>query len=173
MTRVRAEVLQPDHVESAVDGLADLLVDCVRGGASVGFLDPLSPVDAADFWRGAVHAPGTLTWVARDDAREIIGCVQLKRAQLPNGRHRGEVAKLLVHRRARRLGVARALLALVEEEARRVGVTLLLLDTESDSPAQALYERHGFEVVGTVADFALTPDGRLSGTTFMVKRLPA
>ena len=90
---------------------------------------------------------------------------------MPNGRHRGEVAKLLVHRRARGLGVAGQLLQALESEAARRGRTLLILDTESGSLAEGLYNRWGWQVVGRIDDFAYTPGGVLAPSTFMVKRL--
>ncbi len=168
---MRAALLDPDQSLSAVDGLADVLIDCVEGGASVGFLAPLSRAEATDWWSGSVRAAGTLTWVARDDRGSIAGCVQLLPAPLPNSRHRATVAKLLVHRKARGLGLAGELMSALETEALRLARTLLLLDTETGSPALSYYLRRGWVPFGTVEDYALSPDGRPGGTTFMLKRL--
>lgn len=153
-------------------GLADLLVDAVDGGASVGFLAGLTTDEALAFWRGALDGP--LTWAARlEPAGPVVGVVQLHPAKLPNGRHRGEVAKLLVHRSARGRGVATALMAHLEQEALARGRWLLLLDTETGSAAQALYQRLGWEVVGVLDDHAVRPEGGLAPTTFLFKRLSA
>ena len=156
----------------AVDELAALLVDCVEGGASVGFLSGVTLEQAAAFWRDALAAPGTLTWVARGEPDgPVVGSVQLQPAKLPNGAHRGEVAKLLVHRTARGRGLGTALMRHVEQEALARGRWLLLLDTETGSAAQALYERSGWQVVGVLDDHAVRPHGGLAPTTFLAKRL--
>jgi GNAT superfamily N-acetyltransferase len=107
-----------------------------------------------------------------DDAGAVRGCVRLDLGAPANGQHRAEVSKLLVHRSSRGAGVASALMGAAEAAAARRGRPLLLLDTQSGSPAERLYERQGWSVVGVVADYAALPDGRLAGTTIMVKRLP-
>ncbi len=156
----------------AVDALATLLVDCVEGGASVGFLSGVTHGEAAAFWRRSLEADGTSTWVARlQPDGTVVGSVQLLPAKLPNGAHRGEVAKLLVHRSARGRGVGTALMRHVEQEALERGRWLLLLDTETGSPAQQLYERCGWQVVGVLEDHAVRPHGGLAATTFLAKRL--
>jgi GNAT superfamily N-acetyltransferase len=146
-----------------LDGLAALLVDCVRDGASVGFLAPLPTGDAR-------AATGTVTLVAREGGR-IVGAVQLVPAAKANARHRAEVAKLLVHPDARRRGIAGALMARVDDEARALGRTLLLLDTETGSRAERCYAGWGWEPVGVVDRYAAAPDGRLVPTTYMAKHL--
>lgn len=148
--------------------LGDLLTACVGGGASVGFLDGLTSADAAAWWRTALADPA---WVACDDAGRIVGVVRLVPAAAPNGRHRAEVTKLLVHPAARRRGYASALLAALEDAARDRGHRLLVLDTETGSPAEAMYQRLGWRPVGTVPDYAARPDGRLAPTTIMYRRL--
>jgi ribosomal protein S18 acetylase RimI-like enzyme len=154
-----------------VPGLAEVLADCVDGGASVGFLAPL-PTDRAEaWWEDALADPDTLTWVALDGGGTVVGCVRLQLGTPANGRHRAEISKLLVHRGARGRGVASALMQRAEEEAARHGRSLLLLDTQSGSPAERLYERQGWSIVGVVDDYAALPDGRLAGTTIMAKRL--
>jgi acetyltransferase len=155
----------------AVGGLAEVLLDCVDGGASVGFLAPLSRADAEQWWGRALSSSGTRTWVAWDEGDSIIGCVQLSLASPANGQHCAEVQKLLVHRRARGHGVGTSLMAHVEQDAHRIGRTLLLLGTESGSAAEALYLSCGWVAYGTVASHARLPDGRLADTTFMVKNL--
>jgi GNAT superfamily N-acetyltransferase len=156
--------------ERDVSELAEVLVDCVEGGASVGFLAGVDLAAAQAFWRAAL--PGASTWVARlEPGGPVVGVVQLQPAKLPNGAHRADVAKLLVHRSARGRGVASVLMARLEQEALAQGRWLLLLDTETGSPAQALYERSGWQVVGVVEDHAVQPGGALAPTTFLVKRL--
>lgn len=159
------------HIERASAGdvgdLAALLVDAVEGGASVGFLAGVALEEAAAFWRSSL---AHRTWVARVDGR-LAGCVQLVPATLPNGAHRAEVAKLLVHRAFRGQGVATALMAHVEQEALAQGRWLLMLDTETGSPAERLYLRLGWQRLGVVQDHAVQPGGSLAPTTFLVKRL--
>nr|WP_245941662.1 GNAT family N-acetyltransferase [Vallicoccus soli] len=153
-----------------LDGLAALLVDAVEGGASVGFLSGLDLEGARAFWRRALGG-GASTWVARDRDGAVVGCVQLHPSAMPNGAHRAEVAKLLVLRRARGAGVAGALMARLEQEARALGRTVLVLDTETGSPAEAVYARWGWQRVGTVDAYAADPYGTLRPTTILTKRL--
>jgi acetyltransferase len=168
---VRIELLVGQQPAEVVAALADVLVDCVAGGASVGFLDPLDPAEARAWWAGTLPDPRAMTWVGRGGDGRIVGTVRLILAGLPNARHRAEVSKLLVHRAARGRGAATALMSTVEDAALRLGRTTLLLDTETGSPAEGLYERRGWTRVGVVDDHALTPDGRLAPTTILTKRL--
>lgn len=171
---VRIELVDPavaGRVEALAGELGTLLVDSVAGGASVGFLDPLDPVDACRWWLGALPGPGTLTWVAREGDGRVIGVVRLTLVPFPNGAHRAEVGKLLVHSTARGRGVARMLMDALEAEARRRGRWLLVLDTQTGSHAEAMYERWGWQRLGVLADHAAIPDGRLAPTTFLSRRL--
>lgn len=167
---MRIDRLDPLLAEQAVPDLARILVRCVEGGASVGFLAPLAIEVAAGWWSGALAAPSTLTWVARDD-QSIHGVVQLKLAELPNGLHRAEVAKLLVDPAARGRGIGGDLLGRLEADALALGRTLLLLDTQTRSPAESLYERRGWTRFGVVDGHAVTPGGVLAPTTYMYKQL--
>lgn len=159
------------HIEPAstddVADLAALLLDAVAGGASVGFLAGVALADAESFWRSAL---AHRTWVARVDGR-VVGCVQLLPAKLPNGAHRAEVAKLLVHRSFRGRGIAGSLMAHLEAEALAAGRWLLQLDTETGSAAEALYVRLGWQRLGVLPDHAVQPEGGLAPTTFLWKRL--
>jgi acetyltransferase len=168
---VKVELLEPGQRESALPGLADVLVDSVDGGASVGFLESLTRDEAEQWWAATLHGQGVRTWVARGDDGSVVGCVLLATGTPDNARHRAEVRKLLVHRRARGAGVATALMDAVEQDAVDQGRTLLLLDTESGSPAETLYRGRGWQVYGRIADHARTPDGQLKDTTFMTKNL--
>lgn len=159
------------HIEQAstddVADLAALLLDAVEGGASVGFLTGVALEEAAAFWRSALTHR---TWVARVDGR-VVGCVQLLPAKLPNGAHRAEVVKLLVLRSYRGRGIAGSLMTHVETEAVAAGRWLLQLDTETGSPAEALYVRLGWQRLGVLPDHAVRPEGGLAPTTFLWKRL--
>ena len=168
---MRTELLVGPQPAEIVAALADVLVDCVAGGASVGFLDPLDVADARAWWAGTLPDPRAMTWVGRDDRGRIVGTVRLILAGLPNAPHRAEVSKLLVHRSARGRGAATALMSTVEDAALRLGRTTLLLDTQTGSAAEGLYERRGWSRVGVVEDHALTPDGRLAPTTILTRRL--
>ena len=154
-------------------GLAELLADAVDGGASVGFVTPFGPREAAIWWRSIspdVESHRLIVLTAREGDR-IVGTVQLRLATLPNSRHRAEVAKLLVHRDARRRGIARRLLAAIDDVARREGRTLLVLDTISGSEADLLYRSLGWTEVGSIPNYAAMPDGRLAPTTYFYREL--
>ena len=155
--------------------LSAVLIDCVEGGASVSFMAPLTRERADRFWRGVadgVAAGDRLLLVAEDrSSREIVGTVQVVFAGPENQPHRGDVAKMLVHRSARRQGLGALLLRAAEQAALQAGKTLLVLDTVTGSDAERLYGRLGWTRVGVVPDYALWPDGRLCDTTFFYKRL--
>jgi GNAT superfamily N-acetyltransferase len=154
-------------------GLCDVLVDCVEGGASVSFMNPMTIAKAAEFWRevGASVARGERALlVAEDEHGAILGTAQVVWASPENQPHRADVAKMLVHRRARRLGVGAAVLEAAERAAAEAGKTLLVLDTAS-ADAERLYERRGWQRVGTIPDFALWPDGSPCDTVVYYKRL--
>ncbi|MEE1748652.1 MULTISPECIES: GNAT family N-acetyltransferase [unclassified Streptomyces] len=155
------------------DELAALLVDTVNGGSSVGFLAPLERDAAAAWWReraGAVDAGHLRVWIARD-AERVTGTIGLVRAQLPNARHRAEVTKLMVRPSARGRGLGRSLLDAVERSAAEAGVTLLVLDTESGSPAERLYRSAGWTECGSIPEYAGDPAGVLKPTTLYYKPL--
>ncbi|WP_323121741.1 GNAT family N-acetyltransferase [Burkholderia alba] len=161
---------------ACVDALADVLIDCVDGGASVSFMWPLARDKALAFWRGvaaSVARGERMLFVAEDTAGRIVGTVQLLTDLPENQPHRADVAKLLVHRAARRQGVAQRLLAVLESAARDAGRTVLVLDTVTGGAAEPLYAGSGWQRVGIVPDYALMPDGALCSTTFFCKRLHA
>lgn len=157
-----------------IEGLADVLSDCVEGGASVGFMLPLHRTRALVFWQGvagAVARGERLLLVAEDGDARLLGTVQLVLAQPDNQPHRADVAKMLVRRAARRRGVAAQLLAAAEAAARQQRKRVLVLDTVSGGDAERLYERAGWQRVGAVPNYALMPDGALCATTFFHKQL--
>ncbi|MFJ1758402.1 GNAT family N-acetyltransferase [Kitasatospora sp. NPDC088134] len=161
-------------LDAHLDGLAALLLDAVADGASVGFLAAVTHGEAAAWWaslRPSVADGSRLLWIARDGAGRVLGTVALVRESKPNGRHRAELVKLLVHRDARGAGLGRRLLAHAEDAARAAGVTLLLLDTQAGSPAEHLYRTAGWTPFGTVPGHAATPDGVLADTTHYYKQL--
>ncbi|MFF9143572.1 GNAT family N-acetyltransferase [Streptomyces sp. NPDC014861] len=168
----RVERLTPDAVRAhAAGGLAALLVDAVDDGASVGFLAPLDPAEAAAWW---TRAAGTRdVWAAFGPDGTLTGAVTLLRTDTANGRHRGEIARLLVHRAARGRALGRRLLASAEAHAAATGLTLLVLDTRTDSPAERLYRGAGWIPAGTVPEYAADPDGTLRATTLYYKLLAA
>jgi GNAT superfamily N-acetyltransferase len=158
--------------DTLVAELATLLVDVVEGGASVGFLLPLTQADAETWWRDALVDPHTRTWVVRD-GDGVAGCVRLTRASKANSAHRGEITKLMVARRARRAGLATRLMDVAESTAwDELSLRLLLLDTQTDSPAQPFYLARGWRVVAVIDDYAATPSGEPSATTMMELRRP-
>lgn len=156
-----------------IQGLSDVLIDCVEGGASVSFMLPMTREKAEAFWRktSSDAARGEcVVLTAIDDADDIVGTVMLLLNQPENQPHRGDIAKMLVLRRVRRLGVGKALLVAAEQQARLAGKTLLVLDTASDE-AERLYTKHGWERCGYIPNYALMPDGTPCATTLFFKQL--
>jgi GNAT superfamily N-acetyltransferase len=150
-----------------------ILADAVAGGASVGFLLPFTPDDAATWWQSIerdVVRGNVLVIAARLD-RRVVGTAQLRLASLPNSRHRAEVAKVLVHRSARRRGVATALMREVEQLALSEGRTLLVLDTIAGSEAEPLYAKLGWTRAAEIPRYAGMPDGKLRPTVIFYREL--
>jgi GNAT superfamily N-acetyltransferase len=158
--------------EADIEGLADVLVDVVEGGASVSFMHPFTRHKAMEFWRGVARgvAAGERAVVIAEDEHGICGTAQLLLALPENQPHRADLAKMLVHRRARRRGIGAAVLSAAEDVARELGKTLLVLDTASDD-ARRLYERSGWNKVGVIPDYALMPDGAFCDTIVYYRRL--
>jgi len=172
-SEVRVRRLQAFH-EREIAELAEVLLDCVEGGASVSFMLPLSREKAAAYWRGVAESAGRgerVVLAAVDERGTIVGTVQVILNLPENQPHRGDLAKMLVRRRVRRRGVGAALLAAAEECALEAGRSLLVLDTAS-ADAERLYQREGWRRVGIVPGYALYPDGRPCATTFYFKPLP-
>jgi GNAT superfamily N-acetyltransferase len=161
------------EVRAQLDGLASVLVDCVEGGASVSYMAPFSHADARNAFEGwaADVEHGTRIVLAAFDDGDVVGTVQVNLAVPPNQPHRGEIAKLLVRRSARRRGIARRLMEGAEMAARSEGKTLLVLDTVTGDAAERLYERLGWTRVGVIPNYALYPDGRPCDTTVFWKSL--
>lgn len=159
--------------EAVLDALGALLVETVAAGGSLGFMHPLGPGAARQFWEGALVAAGRGERVVlgawRDGA--LLGTVSLLLDTPPNQPHRAEIAKLMTRPAARRGGVATALLREAEAEALRRGRRLLVLDTATEGGAAALYGRLGFRLVGEIPGYALKPQGGLTGTLIFYKQL--
>ena len=173
MSNVRIDRLR-SLGEAEIEALSDVLIDCVEGGASVGFMLPMSREKAATFWRqvaAATDADRRMVLAARDEEGAIVGTVQVVMAQAENQPHRGDIAKMLVHRRVRRQGVGAALLAAAERSALDAGKTLLVLDTVTGSDAERMYQRQGWQTVGPIPNYALWPDGVPCSTTVLYKQL--
>jgi HEAT repeat protein/GNAT superfamily N-acetyltransferase len=158
-----------------IEQLADVLTDCVEGGASVSFMLPLSRATALAFWQHIARGveSGSRALLVAEDAAGIVGTVQLVLEQPENQPHRADLAKMLVHRRARRHGIGEALMQAAEAMAIECGKTVLVLDTVTGGTAERLYARLGWERVGVIPDYALMPEGGLVPTTVFYRRLRA
>ena len=167
-------VRRVDSDASVVSGLVDVLMDCVEGGASVSFMLPLSRERAEAYWTGALDSASRgerIVMVAEEESTGVVvGTVQVLLTAPENQPPRGEIAKMLVHRRARKRGVAEALMQAIEAAALEVGKTLLVLDTSS-ADAQRLYERLDWLRVGVIPGYALWPTGGPVDTTVFYKHL--
>ncbi|KWA15074.1 acetyltransferase [Burkholderia territorii] len=162
------------EAHACIEALADVLIDCVEGGASVSFMLPIARATAVAFWTriaGGVASGERILLVAEDAAGRIVGTVQVVTAQPENQPHRADIAKMLVSRHARRQGIAARLMAAADDAARDAGKTVLVLDTVTGGDAERLYERAGWQRVGVVPNFALMPDGALCSTTYFHKQL--
>jgi GNAT superfamily N-acetyltransferase len=158
--------------ENELDELSDVLIDCVEGGASVSFMLPLERRKAMEFWNGVVASAaggGRILLIAKDKDG-CIGTVQVLLDQPENQPHRGDLAKMLVHPRARGRGVGAELLRHAEEAALQAGKSLLVLDTANPT-AERLYERGGWVSCGLIPNYALMPDGPLCATRLYYKQL--
>ncbi|EOC1533708.1 GNAT family N-acetyltransferase [Cronobacter turicensis] len=166
--------LSAAEIPTHLDSLCDVLIDCVEGGASVSFMLPFSPEKARAFWLDVAQSAARddrLVLAAFDEEGKPVGTVQLILSQPENQPHRADVSKLLVHRRARRAGIAQALMETLESEARKAGKTVLVLDTSTGSDAERFYSRHQWEKAGVIPNYALMPDGSPCGTTVFFKQL--
>jgi GNAT superfamily N-acetyltransferase len=159
--------------EGLVRALAAVTIDCVEGDASIGFMHPLSRERAEEFWRGVAAGVerGERALLVAEDAEGVCGTVQLILAMPDNQPHRADLAKMQVHRRARRRGLGEALMRAAEDVARECGRTLLVLDAVTGGDAARLYERLGWVRVGDVPRFALMPRGGYCGTTYYYREL--
>lgn len=159
--------------DAQVAELADVLIDCVDGGASVSFMPPLTRERASAFWQRIAHdvATGQRALLIAEDADGICGTVQLGLDVPENQPHRADLSKMLVHRRARRRGLGAGLVRAAESTARECGRTLLVLDAVTDGAAARLYERLGWIRVGVIPRYALMPDGTPCDTTVYYRDL--
>jgi len=170
----RAEIFAAAGLTASdIAELAEVLVDCVAGGASVSFMPPFGHDDGKTYFTkiaGEVARGEAAMLLARVDDR-IVGTVQLGLAMPPNQPHRADVRKLLVHRGARGRGIGMALMTAAEEAARARGRTLLVLDTALAGDAERLYTRAGWNRVGVIPGYALFPDGRACDTVYFWKQI--
>jgi GNAT superfamily N-acetyltransferase len=158
-----------------LDGLCDVLIDCVEGGASVNFMWPMTRAKAEKYWHAVAESLARgerALLIAEDPHGNIMGTAQAVWAGPENQPHRADISKMLVRRNARRHGVGALVLAAAERAAFDAGRTLLVLDTAS-AEAERLYERGGWQRVGVVPKYALMPDGPFCSTVFFYKELTA
>ncbi len=172
---VRIAPITPDSLPALVPALSEILIETVGLGASVGFLAPLSLDDATDFWRkigAALESGDRLMWGAWH-GEILVGTVQIVVGMPGNQQHRIDLVKLMTHPAHRGAGIGAALTRVAEDEAARLGKSLIVLDTVADNPAQRLYERLGYTAAGVIPDYARSSAGPLEPTCIMFKRLGA
>jgi ribosomal protein S18 acetylase RimI-like enzyme len=166
------EQLTPPVSDDDIHSLALLLLDATDSGASIGFLNSLTLESAKEWWRESIAKAGerAIFLVARDHDG-VAGTVQLRPAAMPNQLHRADIAKLLVHRRARGQGLGKMLMQEIERRAQSTGFTLLVLDTKRGDAAESLYRKGGWTEVGVIPGYALNPDGTMCDTVVFYKDL--
>jgi acetyltransferase len=162
-----------EQADREIGQLADLLIDAVESGASIGFMPPLSRDEALAYWRDVIAAmrSGRRLLLVAMDGDQVQGSVQMDLEPRANGNHRAEVIKLFVHRRARRRGLAKALMMEVESTARRLGRTLLLMDTRKGGDAEKMCESLGYICYGEVPNYARSGNGGFDATAFFYHQL--
>jgi GNAT superfamily N-acetyltransferase len=167
--------LSPREAAAQIAALSRVLIDCVEGGASVSFMLPMTQEKADAFWTGVAEgvAAGDRVVLVAEEGGEVVGTVQVVLRQPENQPHRADISKMLVHRKARKRGVGAALMLAAEEAARRVGKTVLVLDTVTGSDGERLYARLGWQRVGVIPNYALWPQGGLCDTTYFHKQITA
>ncbi|WP_394516744.1 GNAT family N-acetyltransferase [Pantoea sp. SGAir0175] len=170
---IEIDSLSATQAQPLLASLCEVLHGCVADGASVGFIDANDRAVMARFWQDKIYslASGDNQLLVAWQAGEIVATVMLGFSSMPNGRHRAEISKLLVHPRARRQGIARRLMLRAEQLAQQQGKTLLVLDTRSGDVASALYLSLGWQVAGSIPYYAESTAGELDATTVMYKRL--
>jgi GNAT superfamily N-acetyltransferase len=168
------EPMTAAEVDAERAALVALLRDAVESGASVGFLPPLGDAEAASYWAtvaAGLREGSRIVLAARADELGLVGSAQLELAMRANAGHRAEVSKVMVHRRARRRGVGRALMLALEDHARRLGRTTLILDTRQGDPSEGLYQEAGWTFAGAIPDYARSATGALDATALYYKLL--
>ncbi len=170
---ISIDTVLPDQADEVLPGLIELLRDAVDSGASVGFLPPLSNEEARAYWKAVLNdiAGQTRVLLVAREADEIAGSVQLELMMKPNARHRAEVQKLLVFRHHRRKGVGLRLMMAIEQRARDLERTLLVLDTAQGGTAEHLYRKWGYSEAGTIPSYARNGSGTLDPTVVFYKLL--
>ena len=170
---IEIRILQASEYDGQVDWLADLLMDAVESGAGVSFLWPLDRRDAQDYWRGVQPsiAQGRVSQFVAECGGDMAGTVLLQKAWPPNQPHRGEVAKLLVHRKFRRRGIGTLLMNALIQKARETGLTLINFDTVAHGSAEGFYRDLGFTCAGYIPGYALSSSGRPEDTALFYMQL--
>lgn len=174
MSAITWSIRRPSNFDETLLGqLADVLVDCVEGGATVSFMYPLSHERALAFWLRVAQRviSDECSLLIAEDSQGVCGTVLLVLDQPENQPHRADLQKLLVHRRARRQGLATMLMLTAEDTARECGKTLLVLDTVTDGNAEHLYQRLGWQRVGEIPGYSLMPRGGLCSTTVFYRNV--
>ena len=173
MTDLIVRRLEACEVKTRIAELANILLDCVAGGASVSFIADMTRDEALAFWGKVIEGveSGARILLVAEQAGQLIGTVQVVVSGIPNQPHRSDLSKMLVHRQGRGKGIGAALLSAAEQQSLAAGWWLMVLDTVSGSEGERLYRRGGWTPVGVIPNYALWPDGTLCPTTYFYKDL--
>ncbi|MBT2690587.1 GNAT family N-acetyltransferase [Bacillus sp. ISL-47] len=166
----KIEILEVFSIKGYEAELADLLIKVVEEGASIGFLPPLDRPEAEGYWAGIIKSDDVILFLARMDGK-VVGSVQLHLCTKQNGSHRAEIAKLMTDTTIRRKGIGRLLMQTAEEKAKRVGRTLLVLDTREGDPSNDLYRSIGYIKAGKIPGYAQSAGGELDATVLYYKNV--
>lgn len=165
------EQLSATQAQPLLAALTEVLQGCVADGASVGFIDAGDRAVMERFWQDKIFslASGDNQLLVARQQGVIVATVMVGFSAMPNGRHRAEISKLLVHPDARRQGIARRLMQQAEQLAIEQGKTLLVLDTRSGDVATDLYLSMDWQIAGSIPLYAESTEGALDATTVMYK----
>lgn len=169
MMHEEVQLIEITSIDQHIHELSKLLIEVVGDGASIGFLPPLSYDEAVDYWRGVIKSDNIL-WIAVC-GDELMGTVQLDLCSKPNGLHRAEIVKLMVHSSYRQRGIARSLMLHAENYAKQDHRALLVLDTREGDPSNKLYLSLGYLEAGRIPQFAKSANGELDATVLYYKMI--
>lgn len=166
-------IISSTHINSYIQALSALLIQCVDDGASIGFLPPLATAQASQYWQQVNTAiiNNERVLIIASNEHTIVGCVQLALCSKANAQHRAEVEKLMVSPNARKQGIAKALINTLEAQARLYQRSLIVLDTRKGDAASHLYKKLFYCEAGTIPDFAINAEGSKDATVLFYKQL--
>ncbi|KAJ7036781.1 acyl-CoA N-acyltransferase [Mycena alexandri] len=169
----------PQHT-ALIPAFADIHIACIETDHMIAnFTPPLKRDVIIAWWNDrvadVVDGKRLIFMVFAQDGEgqdQLAGYVILYRPLIEDGPFRAFVEKLLVSPNFRHRGLARKLMEKLDAEAKIRGQTLLMVDTETGSPAESIYPKFGYIRLGVIPNYGISPkDGSLMPETFFWKQL--